>query len=65
MILTFNGEIYNYIELRNELKAKGYAFKTDSDTEVILKMYREYDCCVDKLNGMFAFLLYDKRKNLL
>ncbi|MCB0821419.1 MAG: asparagine synthase (glutamine-hydrolyzing) [Bacteroidales bacterium] len=66
LILTFNGEIYNYIELRNELKAKGYAFKTDSDTEVILKMYREYgDCCVDKLNGMFAFLLYDKRKNLL
>lgn len=63
LFIIFNGEIYNYLELKDDLKLKGYRFKTASDTEVILKAYREYgDCCVDKLNGMFAFLLYDKEK---
>jgi asparagine synthase (glutamine-hydrolysing) len=58
--VVFNGEIYNYIELREELKAKGHAFSTTSDTEVILRMYLEYgDDCVKRLNGMFAFLLHD------
>lgn len=60
-VIVFNGEIYNYIELRDELKRKGHVFKTTSDTEVILKMYEEYGAeCINKLNGMFSFLIYDK-----
>ena len=58
--IVFNGEIYNYIELRDELKEKGHIFKTTSDTEVILHAYQEYgDNFVNRLNGMFAFLIYD------
>lgn len=64
--IVFNGEIYNYIELRQELVQKGYRFQTHSDTEVILKMYRAYgDRMVSRLNGMFAFLLYDKARQYL
>jgi asparagine synthase (glutamine-hydrolysing) len=63
-VIVFNGEIYNYIELRNNLISKGYQFKTKSDTEVILKMYEEYGTdCIQKLNGMFAFLILDKARN--
>ncbi len=59
-LIVFNGEIYNYVELRNELIARGRIFKTSSDTEVILQMYEEYgEDCVRRLNGMFAFVLYD------
>jgi asparagine synthase (glutamine-hydrolysing) len=58
--IVFNGKIYNYVELREELKTRGHTFDTTSDTEVILQLYLEYgDACVKKLNGMFAFLLYD------
>jgi len=62
--IVFNGEIYNYIEIREELKKKGYSFKSGSDTEVIIYAYKEwgYDC-LKKLNGMFAFCIYDKNKN--
>jgi len=61
-VVVFNGEIYNYIELREELKKIGYSFKTKSDTEVILKMYEEYgNDFIKQLNGMFAFLIYDRR----
>lgn len=64
--IVFNGEIYNYIELRQELVQKGHRFRTHSDTEVILKMYREYgESALGLLNGMFAFLLYDKARGLL
>lgn len=60
-VIVFNGEIYNYIELREELSRKGHRFATQSDTEVILKMYEEYDLeFIEQLNGMFAFILYDK-----
>ncbi len=63
-ILTYNGEIYNYKELRDDLRKKGYTFKTNSDTEVLLKSYIEWgEKCVNKLNGMFAFAIYDKIKN--
>jgi asparagine synthase (glutamine-hydrolysing) len=59
-ILTFNGEIYNYIELRNQLKQKGYAFKSSTDTEVLLYSYIEWgEDCLDRFNGMFAFVIYD------
>lgn len=60
LFLTFNGEVYNYIELRDELKQKGYLFNTDSDTEVILASYSEWGIeCVNRFNGMFAFILID------
>src|SRR6185437_9902574 len=65
-IIVFNGEIYNYIELRESLKKKGHAFQTTSDTEVILHLYAEYgNDFVNLLNGMFAFIIYDKNKNQL
>ena len=64
--IVFNGEIYNYIELRQSLKQKGHHFQTTSDTEVILKLYHEYGRhCLDHLNGMFAFLLYDRERNCI
>jgi asparagine synthase (glutamine-hydrolysing) len=64
--IVFNGEIYNYIELRDELKSKGHAFKTTSDTEVILHMYQEFGKdCVARLDGMFAFLLHDRGQGRL
>lgn len=66
LALVFNGEIYNYLELKKELKSKGYQFKTSSDTEVILKSYEEYgDSCVEKFNGMWAFAIYDFQKRRL
>jgi asparagine synthase (glutamine-hydrolysing) len=64
LTIVFNGEIYNYIELREELKLKGHKFETTSDTEVILHLYKEYgESCVNQLNGMFAFIIYDKGQN--
>lgn len=59
--IVFNGEIFNYIELRSELKNKGYAFSSDSDTEVLLNAYIEWkEECLGKLNGMWAFMIIDK-----
>ena len=64
--ITYNGEIYNYIELREELKIKGYTFETATDTEVILNAYLEWGSeCVTKFNGMWAFVIYDIACNKL
>ncbi len=64
--IVFNGEIYNFIELRKELEAKGYKFRTRSDTEVIILMYEEYgEKAFARLNGIFAFAIYDKRNKSL
>jgi asparagine synthase (glutamine-hydrolysing) len=64
--IAFNGEIYNYKALRNELIAKGHQFKTHTDTEVIVHLYEEYgDECVRHLRGMFGFVIWDKKKRQL
>jgi asparagine synthase (glutamine-hydrolysing) len=63
---VFNGEIYNFPELRRELEGRGHHFYTHSDTEVILHLYEEMGSeCVQKLRGMFAIALYDERRQLL
>ncbi len=63
--LVFNGEIYNYRSLRKTLNAKGYEFRTTSDTEVICAAYMEYgEDCVSHFNGMFAFVIYDEEKQI-
>lgn len=64
--IVFNGEIYNYPELKSELTEKGYKFKTTSDTEVIIYLYQEYgEDALCRLNGIFAFAIFDKTKNCL
>lgn len=66
LLLICNGEVFNYIELRQELKRKGHTFSTHSDVEVILHMYEEYGTgFLNQLNGQFAFALYDKKKKQL
>lgn len=60
--IVFNGEIYNFLEIRKELEARGHSFKTHCDTEVILIGYLEWgEHCVERLNGMFAFAIWDAR----
>ena len=64
IILVYNGEIYNYIELRQELTRNGYKFKTLSDVEVLLISYQAYGIdCLSKLSGMFSFTLFDRNSN--
>ena len=64
--VSFNGEIYNFPALRLELKKDGFRFKTNSDTEVILAAYQKYGFdCVKKLDGMFAYALFDQKRNLI
>jgi asparagine synthase (glutamine-hydrolysing) len=66
LVITFNGEIYNYIEIREELKNLGYHFKSKSDTEVILAAYDKWgEDCVQKFNGMWAFAIHDKQNNIV
>lgn len=66
LVLSYNGEIFNYLELKKELQKKGWTFRTTSDTEVLLKSWRQWGVKMfDKLNGMFAFAIYDSHKKRL
>ncbi len=65
-VIAFNGEIYNYIEIKKELLVKGAVFRTNSDTEVIIEAYRAYGTeCFNCFNGMWAFALYDRKDEKL
>ncbi len=64
--ITYNGEIYNYLELMGELEGRGHRFRSKSDTEVILRAYEEWgEACLERFNGMFAFAIWDERKQRL
>jgi asparagine synthase (glutamine-hydrolysing) len=64
--IVFNGEIFNYVELRPELEARGHRFRTSSDTEVILHLYEEYGPrCVEKMNGQWAIAIWDTKRRQL
>ena len=66
VVVTFNGEIYNYIELREELVSHGHAFNTTSDTEVMIEAYRQWgDAALSRFRGMFAFALFDVARQRL
>lgn len=66
IILICNGEIYNYKELRHSMKQRGHRFRTNTDVEVILHLYEEYETeFLNQLNGQFSFSIYDKKKNEL
>ena len=63
-MIIHNGEVYNYVELREELRKAGYSFRSNTDTEVILKSYIHWgEECLHKFNGMWAFCIYDKKTN--
>ncbi len=65
-LIVFNGEIYNYLEIKKELESCGHRFKTNSDTETILLAYRQFGAkCLEKLRGMFAFAIWNKRDESL
>jgi len=64
--ITYNGEIYNFLELRDDLEKKGHVFKSDSDTEVILASFAEWgDACLERFNGMWAFAIWDEKEKQL
>ncbi len=64
--ITFNGEVYNYIELRAELQLNGHQFLTQTDTEVVIAAYKQWGVnCLQRFNGMFAFALFDKKNNII
>jgi asparagine synthase (glutamine-hydrolysing) len=64
--ITYNGEVYNYRELRSDLEARGYRFRTHSDTEVVLQAYDAWgEACVERFNGQFAFAVWDEREGEL
>ncbi|MBF0235762.1 MAG: asparagine synthetase B, partial [Desulfamplus sp.] len=66
LVITYNGEIYNFLELRDELKDLGHSFQNDSDTEVVLAAYAQWGTeCQNRFNGMWALSIWDKKKQEL
>ena len=66
VVITYNGEIYNYIELKRELEEQGYEFKTDGDTEVIINSYKKWgEDCVNHFNGIWSFAIWDQENSKL
>ncbi len=66
LVLVYNGELYNYLEIRSELKSRGRHFRTESDTEVLLQAYDEWGTdCLSRFNGMWAFALWDEKRQRL
>ena len=66
VVLVFNGEIYNYVELREELMSLGHVFTSSGDTQVLLAAYRQWGRdCLPRLNGMWAFLIHDRRSGTI
>ena len=64
--IIYNGEVFNYIELKKELISRGYSFYSNTDTEIVLNSYKEWgEKCLDLLNGMWSFCIYDKKKKTL
>ena len=64
--IVYNGEIYNYRDLRHELETKGYTFRSETDTEVLLRLYEAMGpAMLDRLNGMFAFAVWDDQQRTL
>lgn len=65
-VITYNGEVYNYVEIRNELEMLGYVFQSHSDTEIILAAYQQWgEKCVSRFNGMWAFAIHDVERNII
>jgi asparagine synthase (glutamine-hydrolysing) len=66
VVVVFNGEIYNFVELRRELESLGHSFRSSGDTEVLLRAYLQWGKeCLPRLNGMWAFAIYDKRRGVV
>jgi asparagine synthase (glutamine-hydrolysing) len=66
LVVTYNGEIYNYLEIRDELKARGHVFTTQTDTEVLLHAYEDWgEGCLRRMTGMWAFAILDQNRNEL
>ena len=65
-VISYNGEVYNFKEMRRDLEDRGYAFGSQTDTEVVLNSFREWGSeCVELFNGMFAFVIWDRKERSL